>query len=98
MAVEGGVKVAMGTDCPVAPHGTNLRELELMAGNGMTPSQALVAATSGAAELLGLEGELGSLEPGKRGDVVVVQGDPFAFGDLSDRIRQVWMDGARVVG
>ncbi|HEX6399912.1 MAG TPA: amidohydrolase family protein, partial [Actinomycetota bacterium] len=45
-AAEAGVKVAMGTDCPVAPHGTNLRELELMAANGFTPEQALVAATS----------------------------------------------------
>ena len=98
MAVDAGVRVAMGTDCPVAPHGTNLRELQLMAEHGMTPSQALVAATSGAAELMGLEGELGTIAPGKRGDVVVVSGDPFAFEDLSTRIRQVWKDGVRLVG
>jgi imidazolonepropionase-like amidohydrolase len=97
-AAEGGVKVAMGTDCPVAPHGTNLRELVLMAENGYTPSQALVAATSSAAELMGLQDDLGTLEPGKRADVVVLEGDPFDFEKLPERIRAVYKDGARVVG
>jgi imidazolonepropionase-like amidohydrolase len=97
-AAEAGVKVAMGTDCPVAPHGTNLRELVLMAENGFTPSQALVAATSSAAELMGLQDELGTLEPGKRADVVVLDGDPFDFEKLPDRIRTVYKDGVRVVG
>jgi imidazolonepropionase-like amidohydrolase len=96
-AVEAGVKIAMGTDCPVAPHGTNLRELELMAWHGSAPEQALVAATSSAAELMGLQDELGTLEAGKRADVVVVDGDPFDFSTLRDRIEQVWKDGARVV-
>jgi imidazolonepropionase-like amidohydrolase len=96
-AAEAGVKVAMGTDCPVAPHGTNLRELELMAEHGFTPTQALVAATSSAAELMGLQDELGTIEPGKRADLVIVDGDPFAFATLKDRIAQVWKDGARVV-
>jgi imidazolonepropionase-like amidohydrolase len=96
-AVEAGVKVAMGTDCPVAPHGTNLRELELMANNGFTPEQALVAATKSAAELMGLEDRLGTLAPGKVADVVVVDGDPFDFATLKDRVAQVWKDGARVV-
>jgi imidazolonepropionase-like amidohydrolase len=88
----------MGTDCPVAPHGTNLRELVLMAENGFTPSQSLVAATSSAAELMGLQDELGTLEPGKRADVVVLEGDPFDFEKLPDRIRSVYKDGVRVVG
>lgn len=98
LAAEAGVRVAMGTDCPVSPHGTNLRELELMASNGLTPEQALVAATSSAAELMGLDDELGTLAPGKRADVVVVDGDPFDFGTLKDRIEQVWKDGVRVAG
>jgi imidazolonepropionase-like amidohydrolase len=98
LAAEAGVKVAMGTDCPVAPHGTNLRELQLMAENGLTPTQALVAATSSASELMGLSEELGSLEPGKRGDVVVVDGDPFDFEKLADRIEAVYKDGVRVIG
>jgi imidazolonepropionase-like amidohydrolase len=87
----------MGTDCPVAPHGTNLRELELMAANGFTSEQALVAATSSAAELMSLQDRLGTLEPGKIADVVVVDGDPFDFATLSGRIEQVWKDGVRVV-
>jgi imidazolonepropionase-like amidohydrolase len=96
-AAEAGVKVAMGTDCPVAPHGTNLRELELMAGHGFTPERALVAATSSAAELMGLADELGTLEPGKRADIVVVDGDPFDFATLKERVEQVWKDGVRQV-
>ena len=98
IAAEAGVKVAMGTDCPVAPHGTNLRELVLMAENGFTPHQALVAATSSAAELMGLQDELGTLEPGKRADVVVVDGDALVFEKLPERIRTVYKDGVRVVG
>jgi imidazolonepropionase-like amidohydrolase len=96
-AAEAGVRVAMGTDCPVAPHGTNLRELELMASHGFSPEQALVAATSSAAELMGLENELGTLEADKRADLVIVDGDPFEFAKLGDRIEQVWKDGVRVV-
>lgn len=97
LAAEAGVKVAMGTDCPVAPHGWNLHELKHMADNGFTPQQALVAATSNGAELMGLQDELGTLSPGKRADVVVVDGDPFDFETLEDRIEQVWKDGARVI-
>jgi imidazolonepropionase-like amidohydrolase len=88
----------MGTDTPVAPHGTNLRELVLMAEHGFTPSQALVAATSSAADLMGLRDELGTLEPGKRADVVVLEGDPLDLDGLPERIRAVYKDGVRVVG
>jgi imidazolonepropionase-like amidohydrolase len=97
-AASAGVKVAMGTDCPVAPHGKNLLELALMAEHGLTPEQALVAATSSAAELMGLSGELGTLEPGKRADVVVVGGDPLEFRTLADRVEAVYKDGTRVIG
>jgi imidazolonepropionase-like amidohydrolase len=97
-AAEAGVKVAMGTDCPVAPHGTNLRELVLMAEHGFTPQQALIAATSSAADLMGLQDELGTLEPGKRADVVVLDGDPFDFAQLPERISAVYKDGVKVVG
>jgi imidazolonepropionase-like amidohydrolase len=96
-AADAGVKVAMGTDCPVAPHGTNLRELELMAANGFTPAQALHAATASAAELMGWDDRLGTLEPGKIADVVVVEGDPLEFSTLKDRVRQVWKDGVRAM-
>jgi imidazolonepropionase-like amidohydrolase len=97
LAAEAGVKVAMGTDCPVSPHGTNLNELAHMAAHGFTPTQALVAATSSAAELMGLDSELGTIEPGKRADLVVVDGDPLVFDTLESRIEQVWKDGNQVV-
>jgi imidazolonepropionase-like amidohydrolase len=97
-AVEAGVKVAMGTDSGVTPHGENLRELFLMTEGGMTPAQAITATTLTAAELMGLQDELGSLEPGKRADVVVVEGDPFDLKTLAERIEAVYKDGHRVVG
>jgi imidazolonepropionase-like amidohydrolase len=95
-AIEAGVKVAMGTDSGVAPHGHNLRELELMVARGMTPAQALVATTLSAAELMGLEQELGSIEPGKRADVVVLGGDPYDVPNLTEHVEQVWKDGRLV--
>lgn len=87
----------MGTDSGVTPHGQNLRELELMVAGGMTPAAALVATTRSAAELLGLDRDLGTIESGKLADLVIVDGDPYAFGDLADRVREVWKAGARVV-
>jgi imidazolonepropionase-like amidohydrolase len=97
-AIAAGVKVAMGTDSGVGPHGLNLRELELMVDAGMSPAQALVATTSEAARLLGLDAELGTLEPGKRADLVVIAGDPDDVRGLGERVVQVWKDGTRVCG
>ncbi|HMJ80224.1 MAG TPA: amidohydrolase family protein [Candidatus Dormibacteraeota bacterium] len=97
-AVEAGVRIAMGTDSGVTVHGANLRELELMREGGMAPEAVLVAATQSAADLMGLGDELGSLTAGKRADLVVVDGDPFAFDDLKGRIRAVYQDGRLVVG
>ena len=96
-AVGAGVKVAMGTDSGVTPHGRNLDELQLMVDGGMTPMQALVATTRSAAELMGLDAELGTLEAGKRADLVVVDGDPLELGELASRISAVYQDGRRVV-
>ena len=96
LAAQAGLKVALGTDAAVFPHGWNLNELTHMANNGFTPEQALHAGTLSAAELMGWEDKLGSLEPGKIADVVVVDGDPFAFETLKDRIEQVWKAGVRV--
>jgi imidazolonepropionase-like amidohydrolase len=95
-AVAAGVKVAMGTDSGVTPHGDNLEELALMGANGMTPEQVLVATTSSAAELMGLDAELGTIEPGKRADLVVVEGDPYDFETLKSRIAAVYQDGRLV--
>jgi imidazolonepropionase-like amidohydrolase len=97
-AVAAGVKVATGTDSGITAHGRNLAELELMAKGGMGPAEVLAATTSGAAELLGVAGELGTLEAGKRADVVVVDGDPFELATLGDRIAAVIQDGRLVVG
>lgn len=95
-AVEAGVQVAMGTDSGVTPHGDNLEELELMAENGMSPDQVLVATTSSAARLMGLDGELGTIDAGKRADLVVVDGDPFDFATLRGRIEAVYQNGRLV--
>jgi imidazolonepropionase-like amidohydrolase len=97
-AIAAGVRIAMGTDSGVGPHGTNLRELQLMHEAGMKPEEALVATTSSAAELLRMDSELGTLETGKRADLVVVAGDPLDFTDLRERIEQVWKDGRLVAG
>ncbi len=98
MAVQAGVKIATGTDSAVTPHGENLRELELMVDGGMSPQAALIATTATAAELMGLQDDLGTLEPGKRADVVVVDGDPLDVKTLGERIEAVYKDGLRVVG
>ena len=70
-AIAAGVKVAMGTDSGVTPHGQNLRELEQMVACGMTPAQAMIATTRTAAELMGLEDDRGAIEVGKRADLVI---------------------------
>jgi imidazolonepropionase-like amidohydrolase len=74
-----GVNMAMGTDAGVMPHGTNLRELGLLCDHaGMTPMEAVVATTRTAAECLGWQDRVGTLEPGKLADVVVSDVDPLA--------------------
>jgi imidazolonepropionase-like amidohydrolase len=96
-AVAAGVRIAMGTDSGVGPHGTNLEELPLMAGCGMSPGDVLAATTSSAAELLGYGGELGRLSPGYRADLVVVDGDAYDLPNLAGNIREVWKDGVKVI-
>jgi imidazolonepropionase-like amidohydrolase len=94
-AIAAGVKVAMGTDAAVGPHGRNLREVGEMVRCGMTPMQAIVASTSVPAELL-RRPDLGVLEAGRLADVVAVRGDPLAGIDsLADprQIRLVIKDG-----
>ena len=96
-AVEAGVRIAMGTDSGVTPHGRNLRELALMVEGGMTPAAALEATTRSAAQLMGVDDDLGTIEPGKLADLVVVSGDPYELGSLGERVEQVWKAGARVI-
>jgi len=97
-AIEAGVRIAMGTDSGVTAHGQNLRELALMVECGMTPLQAMVATTASAAALLGVEDTQGSIEAGKRADLVVVEGDPFDYSDLASRVKAVYQDGRLVSG
>lgn len=97
-AVAAGVRVAMGTDAGVGPHGDNLRELQLMAEAGMTPTQVLRSATGEAARLLGVEEHVGMLEVGKLADLVVIDGDALDLDGLGGRIRQVWKGGRRLIG
>jgi len=97
-AAEAGVKVAMGTDAVGIPHGRNLDELLLMAKNGMPPVDVLRATTSSAAELTGLDAELGTIAEGKLADLVVIDGDPLDFVGLRERIVSVWKDGVEVSG
>ena len=77
-AVPAGVRIAFGTDAGVSLHGRNADEFPLMVQNGMTPMQAIVAATVNAADLLGLANEVGTLEPGRVADLVAVRGDPLS--------------------
>jgi len=77
MAAEKGVRIAMGTDSGVGPHGTNAEEIALMVENGLTPMQAIVATTKTAAECARIDTLVGTLQPGKRADLVGVRGDPL---------------------
>jgi imidazolonepropionase-like amidohydrolase len=96
-AVQAGVRIAMGTDSGVTPHGQNLRELELMAAGGLAPGAVLEATTRSAAQLMGIDDDLGTIEEGKLADLVVIGGDPYDFRDLGDRVEQVWKAGVRSV-
>ena len=73
-----GVPIAFGTDAGVSKHGRNADEFELMVRFGMTPMEAIEAATVNAADLLGVSDIAGTLEPGKSADIIAVKGDPLA--------------------
>ena len=77
-AFPAGVRIAFGTDAGVSMHGRNADEVLLMVEHGRDPMSAIVPATVNAADLLGLSGEVGTIEPGKRADIVAVRGDPLA--------------------
>lgn len=98
-AISAGVPVALGTDAGIAPHGTNLTELALLVEHGLSPAAAIVAGTSGAARMLGLADQVGTVAPGLRADLVLTDVDPLTSIDaLADprRVRLVVQDG-RVV-
>ncbi|GAA2417430.1 amidohydrolase family protein [Actinomadura vinacea] len=81
-AVRRGVKVALGTDAGAVPHAQNLRELGHMVNLGLSPLEAIRTGTLNAAQLMGLDETLGTIEPGKTADLVVCDGDPLADIDV----------------
>jgi imidazolonepropionase-like amidohydrolase len=92
-AVAAGVKIAFGTDIGVCPFGRNGREFNFMVENGMTPMQAIRAATVGAADLLGISAKVGSIETGKSADLIAVRGDPLSQVRLLENIQFVMKEG-----
>jgi imidazolonepropionase-like amidohydrolase len=91
-AVEKGVRIGFGTDAGVYPHGMNAHEFSLMVKDGMKPIEALRAATSVNAALIGLP-DRGILEAGKLADVIAVPGDPTADMSVTERVSLVMKDG-----
>ena len=92
-AYVSGVNIAYGTDSGVTPHGENGKEFVLLVGAGMKPEHALQSATISTARLLRIEDEVGSIEAGKRADIVAVKGDPLADISLMQNVSFVMKQG-----
>jgi len=92
-AVAAGVKMSFGTDASVCPFADGAKQFAYMVKYGMTPMQAIQAATSNAADLLGRSNEFGSIKPGKYADVIAVAGDPLTDIRLLENIQFVMKDG-----
>lgn len=95
-AHKAGVTIAAGTDAGVTKHGNNARELELYVEYGLTPEDAIVTATVNAAALIGMEDELGTVEPGRIADLIAVAGDPLRDISVLKNVQVVVQNG-RVV-
>jgi len=95
-AFASGVKVAFGTDAAVYPHGLNAHEFAVMVKLGLTPLEAIQAATVNAADLLGWSGKVGTLDPGAWADLIAVDGDPMKDVTTLERVKFV-MKGGEVV-
>jgi imidazolonepropionase-like amidohydrolase len=95
-AVSGGVPIAFGTDAGVSLHGRNADEFALMVEHGLTPAQAITAATVNGAKLLGLSEQIGTLEVGKRADLIAVDGNPLRDVTVLTRVVAVVKDGVLV--
>lgn len=92
-AVRAGAKMTFGTDAGVCPYGTSGKQFAFLVRYGMTPMQAIQAATSNAADLLGHSSEIGSIKPGKFADLVAVSGDPLKDISLLENVEFVMKDG-----
>lgn len=95
-AVKAGVKIAFGTDAGVYPHGLNARQFNYMVRFGMTPMQAIQAATTSAAALMGKSADVGALSPGHYGDLIAVSGDPLADISVLEHVDHVMKGGVLV--
>ncbi len=92
-AVQAGVKIAYGTDAGVFPHGQNAKDFRYLVELGLTPMQAIQTATTSAAELIGQEDKLGSVQAGKYADVVAVSSDPLKDISVLENISFVMKGG-----
>ena len=92
-AVKLGVKIGLGTDSAVFPHGLNAKEFKLMVDLGMQPIDALKAGTSADADLLGIGAKVGTLEQGKLADIVAMPGDPTQDITATERVSFVMKEG-----
>jgi imidazolonepropionase-like amidohydrolase len=92
-AIGKGLKIGMGTDAAVYPHGRNTEEFHLLTALGMSPLDALKAATSVDAELLGMQDRIGSLETGKLADVIAMVGDPTQNIRQTEKVIFVMKEG-----
>jgi imidazolonepropionase-like amidohydrolase len=95
-AIQAGVKIGMGTDAAVYPHGLNAHELEVYVRLGMTPIQAIQTATINDADLLGWSDKIGTLEAGKWADIIAVDGDPTKDVTTLQHVKFVMKGGAVV--
>jgi imidazolonepropionase-like amidohydrolase len=96
MAIDAGVPIAMGSDNPVRPHTEVLREIEHLSAAGLGRKRAFRAATLDAAKLLRVDHDRGELTPGKRADIVALQGNDLEVVGLENRICTVWHNGQQV--
>jgi imidazolonepropionase-like amidohydrolase len=92
-AMKAGVKIVFGTDVGGFPHGTNNREFTYMVEYGMTPIEAIRAATTRAAELLRMEQQIGSIQSGRFADIIAVDGDPLQNIEAIKKVVFVMKDG-----
>ncbi len=92
-AYPAGVKIAFGTDAGVSKHGKNADEFELMVKHGMPASAAIHAATVNAAALLGVDKDVGTIEPGKAADLIAVAGNPISDITTLKSVNFVMKDG-----
>lgn len=95
-AIASGVRIGLGTDAAVYPHGLNAHELAVYVRLGMTPLQAIQSATVNDADLLGWSNKIGTLEPGKFADIIAVDGDPLSDVAILQNVKFVMKGGVVV--